>query len=993
MSPSQSDDSPPMASPPDAPLAAGAAGVRPSDDASSAPEEAPPVCRVHFPVVGIGASAGGLEALEGIMRRLGAGGPAVVVVQHLAPGHVSMLADILGRATSLRVVSVEHGMRLAPGTVYVAPPSVELGLVGEELHVGPTDGKRPPHAIDAFMRSLASVAGPMAIGVILSGSGSDGTLGLKAIKGEGGITFAQEPSTAAQPSMPQSAIDVGCADFVLAPAEIGDELMRLGAHPYTAKAAASAKAIDGDAMGKIFALLRAAHGVDFASYKQSTVGRRIERRMTLRKAEDVGDYVSLLTSDPTELHDLYGDLLIGVTSFFRDAEPFEALKATVFPRIFEGRSVHAPVRVWVAGCAGGEEAYSMAIAMLEFLGDRAARYKIQIFGTDIDESALSRARAAVYPSTIQLDVSQDRLRRFLATTDKGYQLHRQVRDLVVFARHNLGRDPPFSRLDLVTCRNVLIYMQPPLQKKVLRIFHYALNADGYLLLGTSESVGETSDLFSLVDRKVKIYVRKNVRAASAVEFSLGVRGSNDEHGVPPARDHRPMFGVAQIADRTVIEKYAPPGVIVDERLEIVQFRGKTGPYLEPAPGVATLNLLKLVRPELLVALRAIVQKALADGISVSSPPVPLWSDDVPRSVSLDVTPLPDGESRRCLLVLFKEVQARPSTAAPSVPTAATGQAARIAELDRELVASKEYLQSTIEELESSNEELQSSNEELQSSNEELQSTNEELETSKEELQSTNEELGTVNEELSNRMAQLSIVNDDLQNVLLNGSSAIVIVGADLRIRRFSSSAERLFSLVPSDVGRPVAYLRNVISARDITSVAQEAISSVLPHEQRVRCIDGSWLTMKMVPYVTADHMIRGAVIEFVKTIAPGEQTEPEAVPPFAQRVLSAVSLPMMLVDTQLRLLWANRALLERFEISPAALGRPVAEAWGSPSEPPEFWLFLGELAAGRPGRDVLVEHPFGRSAERPVRVSGKVVVGPGDHVAQAMVLMQDVSSG
>jgi two-component system CheB/CheR fusion protein len=946
-----------------------------------------------FPVVGIGASAGGLEALEALTQRLAPDRMAFVVVQHLAPGHVSMLADILQRGTPLRVKTIDDGMALEAGVIYVAPPSAEVSIRGEVLTLGPLgSGPGGRHSIDAFFRSLAAAGGPMAVGVVLSGSGTDGTLGLKEIKDEGGITFVQEPSGAAQPSMPQSAADAGYADFALTPAEIGRELMRLSAHPYVGKARPP-QLSDRHGAAKLFAELRAAFGVDFALYKSSTVDRRIGRRMALHKLENVDEYLKVLAANPIELRNLYNDLLIGVTSFFRDAEPFEAMKTIVFPRLLQNRSEELPVRIWVAGCSTGEEAYSIAIAIVEFLGDRARAFKIQVFATDIDENALARARTAVYSPNIDLDLSPERLQRFFVKNDKGYQVSRQIRDMVVFARHNLGKDPPFSRLDLVTCRNVLIYLQSPLQKKVLRIFHYALNPDAYLLLGTSESVGDTADLFVLVDRKLKVYAKKNLPATAAFEMPLASGRPLEEHeGAAVAADRRPIIGLAQLADRKVIEKYAPPGVIVDEKLDIMQFRGRIGQFLEPAPGVATLNLLKLARPELLIALRATVTKAFAEGVATTSPPVPLWGDDGSRTVTLEVLPLTDGAGRRLLLVLFDE--AAPATPRPLDPERETatdpGSSPRLLEVERELATTKEYLQSTIEELEAANEELQSSNEELQSSNEELQSTNEELETSKEELQSTNEELATVNDELHNRMLQLSVANDDLQNVLLSSHGAIVILGSDLRIRRFSQAAEKLLSLIPGDVGRPIGYLRNVVSGRDIDQLAADAMSTVSPREQRVRCFDGFWYMMRMVPYVTADQMIRGLVLEFVRTTAPNATPEYEPITPVTAQVLSAIPQALMLIDRQLNLVWANRPFFETFSVGAEIMGTPLAEAFSAASEPAELWAFLEALVAGGDARDVLVDHPFGRTTEQPMRFSGRVVRFDTDRAFLAVVFVVPV---
>ncbi|HEY8088270.1 MAG TPA: CheR family methyltransferase [Polyangiaceae bacterium] len=966
-----------------------------TDDAAheslEAGESTPPAVALRFPVVGIGASAGGLEALEALTRALSPERIALVIVQHGAPGHASMLGEILARCTRIPVLPIGHDTVLEPSTIYVAPPGRDVRIEEGRLRLSTADGRAPSRAIDSFFRSLAGAGGPMAIGVVLSGSGTDGTLGLRAIKEEGGVTFAQEPSTASQPAMPQSAIDSGSADFVLSPAAIAVELVRLATHPYVGRAEARIDDLEGQ--GTIFEHLRAAYGVDFGLYKRSTIDRRIARRMALHKVDRLSDYVLLLSSDKHELRELYDDLLIGVTRFFRDAEPFEALKTVVFPRLVENRPADRPLRLWIAGCATGEEAYSIAITLLEFLGDSTSAYKIQIFATDVDDDALTRARTAVYPASIEMDVSPERLQRFFTRSDKGYQLTRQVRDLVVFARHNLGKDPPFSRVDLITCRNVLIYMQNALQRRVLRIFHYALNPGGFVVLGTSESVGESGELFTLLDRKLKVYSKRAIPVSAVFDVSFAHRGAHGADAGSVA-DPRPALSIAQVADRKVIEKYAPPGVIVDERLEVVQFRGHTGAYLDPAPGAATLNLAKLVRPELLVVLRSTVSKALVDGLQTSSPPVVVPGPDGERKVAIDVLPLPDAGGRKCLLVLFHHLSgddhARIAVGAGEVASRPGEPSTRTEDLERALATTKEYLQSTIEELEAANEELQSSNEELQSSNEELQSSNEELETSKEELQSTNEELATVNDELQNRMGQLGIVNDDLQNVFFNTSAVIVIVGSDLRIRRFSGPAEKLLSLIPGDVGRPIAYLRNVIGAGDIEKVAAEAVSTNIAHEQRVRCIDGSWHQMTMVPYRTADHAIRGLIIEFTRAPAPTGFVEGGHLGAFGEQLLAALPYAVMLVDRQKLLVWANRAFFESFGVGPAVLGRPLREAWGADHEAESLWGFVEEVASGRESRDVVVEHPFGHASERAIRFSGRLLPAEGDRPELALFTMQEV---
>jgi two-component system CheB/CheR fusion protein len=786
---------------------------------------------------------------------------AFVVVQHLSPDHQSNLTQLLSRWTKMKVVTASDGTQVAQNAVYVLPPSAEIAIQGGVLHLRPLPPGDPGprrHVIDAFLRSLAADQGPGAIGVVLSGGGSDGTLGLKAIKAEGGITFVQDPGTATQPGMPQSALDSGSADFCISPGEIGDELMRVSNHPYLARIRPPRKT-SAESMHRLLSLLRKASGVDFTLYKHSTIERRIERRMALHRLERVEEYVRYVEGTPAELDVLYRDILIGVTSFFRDREMFAELRNVLLPRILEQRSPDQPVRIWSAGCSSGEEAYSLAICLLEALGDKAAQYKLQIFGTDLDDDAVRNARHGVYPKSIELDVSPERLQRFFSRTDGDYRISRNIRDMVIFATHDLGKDPPFSRLDLVCCRNVLIYMQPALQKKVLRIFHYALNPDGFLALGTSETVGDAADLFSLIDRKLKMFSKKNAPATALFELGFGHFSAEVEVerrgqvGRP-----LPMMTVQQLADRKVIEKYAPPGVVINDTLEVLQFRGRLGAYMDPTPGAATLNLLKLVRPELLVELRGTVHRALTENLPVTSAKIPVKQGKEITMVTIDALPLQDAQGRgKSLLVLFREVL--PPVPPSEVTENETGDPRQL-QLERELFTTKEYLQSVIEELEAANEELKSSNEELQSSNEELQSTNEELETSKEELQSTNEELATVNEELQNRMSELSRSNDDLQNILAAGQNAVLIVGMDLRLRRFSRAAEDLLGLISGDVGRPIGYLKSLTSSPNLEEMVTEAINSISVKLQEAK-VDGAVHSMRITPYKTAEHAIRGAVIE------------------------------------------------------------------------------------------------------------------------------------
>ena len=964
-----------------------------SSEAGGPPQDA----GATFPVAGIGASAGGLEAIEALLHRLAPGGMAFIVLQHLAPGHESLLPEILSRAARLRVAIAKDRVALAPNTIYVAPPDADVTVEAGAIRVRQAAEHVPRESIDLLLRSMAIDLGAQAIGVLLSGAGSDGALGLRAIKEEGGITFAQDPRTASQPSMPQSAIDLGVADYCLSPHDIGDELMRLASHPFAALQR-SARFLDQEALNRLFEMLRRAFGVDFSAYKHKTIERRLGRRMAVNKLDTLDAYLDLLDSHPRELAVLYADLLIGVTSFFRDREPFDALAHVVFPRLFENRLTDAPIRIWVPGCATGEEAYSVAICLLEFLDHVPGSPKVQIFATDIDDQALSRARLAVYPLSIEADVSPERLRRFFTRHDKGYEVARQVRDLVVFARHNLGKDAPFSRLDLISCRNVLIYMTATLQRRVLRLFHYALNAHGYLLLGTSESVGEASDQFSLVDRKLKIYCRKSRGSHTVFDFAHGTKPGGDERPAPAvAIERRPPISLQQLADRKVLEKFAPPGVLLDGNHDIVQFRGDTALYLAPSPGMATLNALKLVRPELVTELRATLQRVAETASPCVSEPVPLAGDAAPRSVVLDVTLLADGVQPRSYLVLFRlqEGAAEPARAAPIIvePSDAAARA-RIQQLERELVMTKEYLQTLVQELETSNEELQSSNEELQSSNEEMQSTNEELETSTEELQSTNEELATVNEELENRMAQLDDANDDLANVLGCVSAPLVIVGLDLRIRVFSAAAERLLGLVAADTGRPIAYLGAALQAPQLEGGVSDTIKTIRERGQRIRGADGHWYTARIVPYRTSDHAIRGAVVEFLRAPLGRKGGEVPEVNELVAKVLSTLSHVVVLLDDQLRVVWVNRAFFDEFHFGAEILGRALDDLWPSRTAHPELWNALDATAMnGTPFADILVDQPFGRAGARAARFSARSLPGEGERPPLTLVTMEHGSEG
>src|SRR5712691_2687787 len=869
----------------------------PEDPESGSPaaetpsEDGPPRQAVSpFPVVGIGASAGGIEAVKQVLQALPVDtGMAFVLVQHLDPTHASMLTEILSRTTTMSVSEVTDQMAVEPNHVYVIPPGANMAISRGTLRLSPREERPGQHrVVDHFLHSLAEDQGHKAIGVILSGSATDGTLGLEAIKAEGGITFAQD-DTAQHSSMPRSASAAGCVDFVLPPDQIGQEITRIARHPYVAPGAEAD--LEGAArepnLGRVLEQLRFATGVDFSNYKRNTLFRRVTRRVVLHKMEGLGDYVRFLQSNPAEVEALYQDVLISVTSFFRNPEAFEMLKGMVFPRLAQERSLHEPMRIWALGCSTGEEAYSIAIAFAEFAEVSGRQIPLQLFATDLNGAGIEKARAGIYSKTVTQDVSPERLRRFFVEMDGNYRITKSIRDACVFARHNVLSEPPFSRIDLISCRNVLIYLEPSLQQRVLAILHYALNPKGVLWLGGSETIGAYRDLFEMEDTRQKVYVRKPGATHVAVALLPPLRGAEPRAAGQPGREvAAPGADPQREADRLGLARYAPASVLINADLEIVQFRGETSPYLAPSPGKASFNLLKMLREGLLVGVRGAVHKAKRDEAPAREEGLRVKSNGGYRKVSVQVIPFRGNSGTEQFFLVFFE------GAAPG-PELHTGRARResakagppgrrergtaegeIARPKQELAATREYLQSVIEQQEAANEELQSSNEEVQSANEELQSTNEELETSKEEIQSGNEELATVNEELHNRNLELSQSINDFVNLLASVQLPIVMLGSDLRIRRFTPMAEKLFNLIPADVGRPITDIKLSVDIPDLEQMLADVVETVSVKEREVRDKQGRWYLLRIRPYRTLENRIDGAVLLLVDvdTVKRSEQT-------------------------------------------------------------------------------------------------------------------------
>jgi two-component system CheB/CheR fusion protein len=820
--------------------------------------------------VGVGASAGGFEAFSQLLEAL----PpdiemALVFVQHLAPQHDSALTALLGTHSRMPVVEVTDGMRLEASHVYVVPPNVQMDLSNGRLHLTRRpDDKSQYTPIDHFFRSLARTLKHNAIGVVLSGTASDGADGLREIKLVGGIALAQDPDTARYDGMPRAAIATRMVDLVLEPKAIAAKLTEIAAHPILSPAISVAgqadQAITDAQLDRVFELLLPAGGVDFAHYKSPTVIRRLLRRMALLRINDARAYIAHLEQTPDEVINLHNDLLIHVTRFFREPEAFDALAREILPEILVAAGDDTVVRAWVAGCATGEEAYSLAILLHEHMGDRLGEARIQIFGTDVSDASIEFARHGLYPTTIATDVSPERLRKFFVKSNSGYRVTKALRDLCVFARQDLTRDPPFSHLDLICCRNVLIYMDAELQNKLLSVFHYALKPTGALLLGRAETIGNNSELFSIMSKKHRIYRKKpGVNRSVSDLLRAAPRMTPDSTAEPVAEAVRtPSRTVMAEANRIVLDRYAPPSVLVDENFHVVQFSGQTGPYLEPSPGEPSFHVLKLAREGLLHGLRTALNAARktrrpARKIGLSVKNGATWHD-----VDVEVIPVVQ-RGQTLFLVLFERAGARAKKKAAGELTRQrkTGRRNyRVTRLEQELDSTREYLQSTIQEIEAANEELQSANEEILSSNEELQSTNEELDTAKEELQSTNEELNTVNEELHGRNEELIRANADLVNLLGSVQIAIVIVSNDLRIRRFTPMAEKILNLIPSDVGRPFTQISPNIELPELPSLITDTIETVTQAEREVQDKQGHWYLLRLRPYKNADNRIDGAVV-------------------------------------------------------------------------------------------------------------------------------------
>lgn len=821
--------------------------------------------RSNLYVVGIGASAGGLEALRPFAANLPTdANMAYVIVQHLSPAYRSMMVQLLARETKLPVEEIKDGTSVQPNTIYITPPNKDVRIKNSSLWLRePSAPLGPKPSVDVFFASLAEDRGQHAIGVILSGTGSDGAHGMRAIKASGGLTVAQEPETAKYDGMPKAAIDSGCVDQTLPPDGIGPELASISRFPRPVVNQKSEEAKTQDTISEIFLLVRKRTDVDFAQYKLNTVRRRLERRMAANRIETLAAYLEFVQRHPPELDLLCKDILISVTSFFRDTKAFEDIKA-ILAGLLETKRPGDSIRIWVPACATGEEAYSFAMMLTDLLGDSVRSYKIQVFATDIDLDAMRHARKGTYSASTVEALDKAYVSKYFDALGPHYQIKKPIREMVVFARQDLIKDPPFVKVDIVSCRNVLIYFNPDLQDKIFQVFHYALNPDGHLFLGKSESVGRCADLFRTIKASSKIFQKR----------MGGARNSNPVFGafrpkLPDATETiLPLGGttIENVIRDGFVTACMPPSVAINENLDILFYHGDVDAFIRFPQGRPNQNLGKLIADDFRIDLRALVHRAKETGNVAQGTRRQLRTRDGDMQARLVIRPLPaEGIPEAIFLASCEKIEPAADGGAEQFP-AAPGSDIRLIELEQELTATREHLQTVVEELETSNEELQALNEEMQAANEELQSSNEELETSNEELQSTNEELTTVNEELQVRTSELGAANADLQNIQDNVGFPMLVVDKGLRITRFTPQAARLFGLLPSDAGQVITAVPSQFHIRGLRSTLMTVVSSGLAHEEIMEA-DGRIYRIGIVPYRDLREETAGAILTFLDETA------------------------------------------------------------------------------------------------------------------------------
>lgn len=963
-------------------------------------------------IVGIGASGGGLDALERFFAHLPSGrGAAFVLVTHLEPTHKSLMVELLKKYAKIEVSEAGDDMKVMPGHLYIIPPNKDMAITGGHLHLlEPQSPRGLRHPIDFFFHSLAQDQKQKAICVVLSGTGFDGTQGLKDIKSEGGMALVQDPKSAQYDGMPQSAIDTGLTDFILSPEEMPGKMLEYIKHSAIIEArqgigngnigaerasVAMDRQISGN-LHEILLLIRNKTGQDFAFYKENTVRRRIEMRMALHKIDDIAAYIRYLKQNPEEVDLLGRNFLIGVTSFFRDPGAFEALKKKALPLIFKNRPPQQPVRVWVPGCSTGEEAYSIAIMLKEYMDEENVDCKVQIFATDVDARSIDKAREGVFAESLQKNVPADKLTHFFVKSGSAYRIKKDIRGMVVFAAHDILRHPPFSKLDLVSCRNLMIYLDSRAHRRLLPLFHYVLNPGGILFLGPSEAIGEFADLFQALDKKWKIYIRKQTVSALKVEFpSVAIKGVTEEQRTGIAVK-TPEPGIGGIVENILVERYTPASVIVDSKNIILYFHGRTAKFLEHPRGKPSLDILKMARGELRLALAAALEKAARQKKTISSENVTFKGNGGLEAVRIEVSPLKQPESLQGMsLVVFEEVPWQEGAQEPIGKSAVSGKSdRRVRELEKQLAANKQYLQSVVREAENATHELQSSNEELQSSNEELQSMNEELQTSQEELQSVNEELVTVNTELQKKMDELSQSNSDMNNLLTGTEIATIFLDNELRIKRFTPMATGIVKLIPSDIGRPLEQFATNLADENLVRDVEQVMKTLVYKEKEVQTKQGHWRLIRILPYRTLENVIDGAVITFTD-ITETKQAQQSAVDAllFAESIVDTVREPLLILDDGLRVITANRSFYSVFKVSRGETEkRLVFELGGGQWNIPRLKeLLTGILPRSTVFNDFEVEHDFPEIGKKTMLLNARGIMQKGEKKQMILLAIEDVT--
>jgi len=952
------------------------------------------------PVIGMGASAGGLEAFQRFFANMPPHpGVAFVIVQHLDPDHESLMSQLIGRSTEMTVLQAEDGMRIEADHIYIIPPNRYMAVTDGSLRLTvPTEHRGMRLPIDFLFRSLAESRKEHAVCIVLSGTGSDGTAALRAVNAAGGIAMVQDPATAKYDGMPRSAVESGYADYVLPPERMPEQLLsyvKSFGGVRTRETPALPERLE--ALWKILRLLRVKTGHDFSFYKKNTIFRRIERRMNLLDITDMALYSRYLQERPGEVERLFKEILIRVTSFFRDPEAFDALKAKVMPLLLDGKKEGYPFRAWVPGCASGEEVYSIAILVSEFMEETKRDFTVQIFGTDIDQEAITMARTGLYPPGIASSLSPERLKRFFREDEGQFRVAKQIRESVVFAIQDVAKDPPFTRLDLISCRNLLIYLEGELQNRILSLLHYSLKPGGVLMLGTSETIGPFADLFTPVDKKWRLFQAKPTAFAQGApglpDLAAGPDESPDLEPPGVKKTRGLTVNPAALFQKVLLDRFAPPAVMVDSKGRILYFYGDTGQYLKPPQGQPVLSLVEMAREGLGHELVAGLRTAGMEGTEVVRPGLNVRTNGGFARVDLIVRPLHTEEGGEALFMIMFE-KGQPEGKDKAEKPARRGQGSRRTnELQSELKYTRESLQATIEELQASNEELKSTNEELQSTNEELQSANEEMETSKEELQSVNEELITVNTELYSKMEQLSQTDAVMKNLLENTNVGSIFLDNQLHLLRFTSEAAKLINLIASDAGRPLAHIVSNLLREDLVADAGVVLETLQPLEKEVESKDGGWYLVRVMPYRALRQEVTGVVITFTDITAIKRLArEQEAARAYAESVVDTVREPLIVLDASLRVISANRSFYGTFEVSPEETEhRYLYDLGNGQWDIPELKRLLGDVTGeGKTFRDFRVEHQFPTLGRKVMLINGRSILRDGKPY-QILLAIEDVT--